>query len=357
MADNTVTLTINGKKVTVPAGITVLEAAAQMGIDIPTFCHDPELSKPGACRICVVEIKGWRNLPPSCVTAVTEGMEVETESQAVVDARRTILDLLLANHPEDCMTCQKFGDCKLADYAYRYGLRKTTFVGEKTDFPADESSAVLSRDMNKCILCGKCVRVCAEIVGRNVYDFTSRGFTTKVAPAMDVGLGEIGESGCVSCGSCVAVCPVGAIVEKNMKGKGRSWEVKKVKTTCPYCGCGCNFDLNVKDGKVIGVTSNPTSDVNGRHLCVKGRFGYDFVHSPDRLTQPLIKKDGDFVEVSWEEAIRYVASRLKEIKEKHGSDAMAVLSSARCTNEENYLMNKMARVAFGTNNIDHCARL
>jgi NADP-reducing hydrogenase subunit HndD len=356
VAEN-VTLKIDGQQVTVPAGITVLEAAAQMGIDIPTLCHDPELSKPGACRVCVVEVKGWRNLPPSCVTTVTEGMEVMTESDAVVEARKTLIDLLLANHPEDCMTCQKFGDCKLADYAYRYGVRKTTFVGGKTDFLQDDSSAVLSRDMNKCILCGKCVRVCAEIVGRNVYDFTDRGFTTKVSPALDVGLGELEESKCVNCGSCVAVCPVGAIVEKNMKGKVRPWEVKKVKTTCPYCGCGCNYDLNVKNGKVVGVTSNPTSVVNGRHLCVKGRFGYDFVHSPDRLTKPLIKKDGDFVEVSWAEGIKYVASRFKEIKANHGSDAMAVLTSARCTSEENYLMNKIARVAFGTNNIDHCARL
>jgi len=355
--ENTVTLTINGQKVTVPAGITVLEAAAQIGIDIPTFCHDPELSRPGACRICVVEVKGWRNLPPSCVTMVTEGLEIETESDAVVAARRTILDLLLANHPVDCMTCQKFGDCKLADYAYRYGLRKTSFVGDKTDFPVDDTSAVLYRDMNKCILCGKCVRVCAEIVGRSVYDFTSRGFTTKVAPALDAGLGETDLSHCVSCGSCVAVCPVGAIAEKNMIGKARSYEVKKVKTTCPYCGCGCNFDLNVKDGKVVGVTSNPNSEVNGRHLCVKGRFGYDFIHSSDRLTKPLIKQDGDFVEVSWEEAMDYVASRLKDIKEKNGGDAMGVLTSARCTNEENYLMNKIARVAFETNNIDHCARL
>lgn len=356
MADN-VTLTINGQKATVPAGITVMEAAARLGIDIPAFCHDPELSRPGACRICVVEIKGWRNLPPSCVTTVTEGMEIETESEAIMDARRTIIDLLLANHPEDCMTCQKFGDCRLADYAYRYGVRKTTFIGEKTDFPLDDSSPVLSRDMNKCILCGKCVRVCAEIAGRNVYDFTSRGFTTKVAPALDAGLGEFEESRCVSCGSCVAVCPVGAIVEKNMQGKGRLWEAQRIKTTCPYCGCGCNFDLNVRDGKVIGVTSNPSSVVNGRHLCVKGRFGYDFINSPDRLKAPLIKKDGDFAEVSWDEALGYVASRLKEIKEKNGSGAMGVLSSARCTNEENYLMNKMARVAFGTNNIDHCARL
>ncbi|ADG81610.1 molybdopterin oxidoreductase [Thermincola ferriacetica] len=349
-----ITLTIDGQQVTVPAGTTVLEAAEKIGAFIPTFCHDPELSQPGACRICVVEIEGWRNLPASCVTAVAEGMVVHTASPAVVEARKTILDLMLANHPEDCMTCQKFGNCKLADYAYYYGIRKSSFEGERHNDPVDDSSAVILRDTNKCILCGKCVRVCDEIQGRHVLDFMYRGFNTKVGPAFNEGMGD---SECVSCGSCVAVCPVGALTEKNMQGLGRSWEVKKVKTTCPYCGCGCNFDLNVKDGKVIGVTSNPTSEVNGRHLCVKGRFGYDFVHSPDRLTKPLIKKEGDFVEVSWDEALSYVAARFNELKEKHGSDALGALTSARCTNEENYLVNKLARVGFGTNNIDHCARL
>lgn len=349
-----ITLTIDGQQTTVPTGTTVLEAARQMGIFIPTLCHDPELTKPGACRICAVEIKGARNLPASCITAVSEGMVVETASEQVVEARKMIIDLLLANHPEDCMTCQKFGDCKLADYAYHYGIRKSSFTGEKSNNPIDKTSAVIIRDTNKCILCGKCVRVCDEVVGRNVMDFTHRGFNTRVSPPMEMGLGE---SDCVSCGSCVAVCPVGALTEKMMQGQGRSWEVKKVKTTCPYCGTGCNFDLNVKEGRVIGVTSNPTSEVNGRHLCVKGRFGYDFIHSPERLTSPLIRKNGNLVEATWEEALALVSQKFSEIKKEHGGDALAALSSARCTNEENYLMNKLTRAVFGTNNIDHCARL
>lgn len=350
-------LQINGQQISVAEGTTVLEAARQLGIDIPTFCHDPELTSSGSCRICVVEIQGFRNLPASCVTPVSEGMVIETESQSVVEARKAILELILANHPNDCMTCQKLGNCKLADYAYRYGVRNSGYAGERKCFKPDNSNPFISRDMNKCILCGKCVRVCAEIVGRNVYDFTSRGFTTKVAPAFDAGLGDRELTGCVSCGSCVAVCPVGALTEKGMSGAARSWEVKKVKTTCPYCGCGCNFDLNVKDGKVIGVTSNPSSAVNGRHLCVKGRFAHEFIHSKDRLTRPLIKKNGDFVEAEWEETLDYVAHRMLEIKSAFGGDAVGVLTSARCTNEENYLMNKMARAALGTNNIDHCARL
>lgn len=352
MAD--ITLTIDGQKITVPVGTTVLEAAQQNGIFIPTLCHDPELTKPGACRICVVEIEGMRNLPASCVTTVNEGMVVQTASDQVVEARKMILDLLLANHPEDCMTCQKFGNCKLADYAYYYGIRHSSFKGDRHNDPVDESSAVIVRDTNKCILCGKCVRVCDEIQGRHVMDFMYRGFNTKVGPAYDMGLGE---SNCVSCGSCVAVCPVGALTEKNMRGKARPWEVTKVKTTCSYCGCGCNFDLNVKDGKVVGVTSNESSSVNGRHLCVKGRFGYDFIHSPERLTTPLIRKNGELVEASWDEALSLVASKFSEIKTQSGSDSLAALSSARCTNEENYLVSKLSRAVFGTNNVDHCARL
>jgi len=351
---STVTLTIDGRQVTVPKGTTVLEAAQAAGLDIPTFCHDPELTRPGACRICVVEIEGMRNLPASCVTEATDGMVVHTESPQVREARQTILELLLANHPEDCMTCHKTGNCKLAEYAYRYGVRQPSFQGERHDFPIDESSPVILRDNNKCILCGKCVRVCAEIQGRSVLDFAYRGFNTKITPALDTGMGE---SVCIGCGSCVAVCPVGALVEKQMVGQGRPWEMKKVRTICPYCGTGCTIKLNVRDGKVVGVTTDESGEVNGKHLCIKGRFGYDFIHSPERLTTPLIRKNGELVAASWDEALDLVTSKLKEIKERDGGQALAFLASARCTNEENYLLNKLARAAFGTNNIDHCARL
>lgn len=348
-----VTLTIDGIQVTVPKGATVLDAAEKAGIFIPTFCHDPELSKPGACRICVVEIPGMRNLPASCVTEATEGMVVNTASPAVLEARKTILELLLDNHPEDCLTCSKNGECRLQDYSYLYGVRAGAFKGEKHQYPIEEDNPFIVRDMNKCILCGKCIRMCAEVQGNNIIDFAYRGFNTKVAPAMDT---PYSESDCVFCGNCVSVCPVGALSEKGMIGKGRRWEMKKVTTTCPYCGTGCTFDLNVKDGKVVGVTSTD-GDVNGRALCVKGRFGYGFIHHPDRLKTPLIRKDGKLVEASWPEAIKLVAEKLGAAKEKHGPDAVAVLSSARCTNEENYLMNKLARAVIGTNNIDHCARL
>lgn len=348
-----VTLTINGQEVTVPQGTTILQAAEKLGFFIPTFCYDPELTRPGSCRICVVEVEKAKNLTVSCATVARDGMVVHTDSPAVIEARKTILELLLTNHPEDCLTCGRNGDCRLQDYAYMYGVRQAGFTGERHAFAIEDENPFIVRDMNKCILCGKCIRMCDEVQGNNVIDFAYRGFRTKVATAMDTPLSE---SNCVFCGNCVAVCPVGALQEKGLRSAARTWEVKKVKTTCPYCGTGCNFELNVKDNRVVGVTSCD-GDVNGRALCVKGRFGYGFIHHPDRLKTPLIKKDGQFVEAGWEEAINLVAEKLGDIKQQHGPDSLAVLSSARCTNEDNYLLQKLTRAVFGTNNIDHCARL
>lgn len=348
-----VRLTIDGKEVEVPAGITVLEAAEQMGVHIPRLCYDPELSSVGACRLCVVEIDGMRNLPASCVTAVTPGMVVRTETPALYEARKTILELLVANHPLDCLTCEKTGACKLAEYCYRYGVKGDGFHGEKHNYDLEDNNPFIIRDLNKCILCGKCIRACAEITCNDIIDFTYRGFHTKVTPFGDT---PYVESDCVFCGNCVSVCPTGALTEKQMHGKGRRWEMEKVKTTCPFCGTGCNFDLCVKDGKVVGVASNPSSPVNGRALCIKGRFGWDFVHSDKRLTTPLIKRDGEFKPDTWEEAFELIATRFGEIKEKYGANSFAALSSARCTNEENYLVQKFTRTVMGTNSVDHCAR-
>lgn len=349
----TVTLTVDGKQVNVPKGTTVLEAAWKAGSFVPTLCHDPELSKPGACRLCVVDIKGARNMPASCVTEATEGMVVETASPAVVEARKTILELMLDNHPQDCLTCHQAGDCKLQDYAYFYNVKPGAFGGEAKAYDIEDDNLFIVRNMNKCILCGKCLRACEEKQGRAVIDFAYRGFRTKVSTAMDK---HLADSVCVSCGTCVAVCPTGALTEKAMSGKARKWEMQKVRTTCPFCGVGCNFDLNVKGGKVIGVTSNAASPANGRDMCVKGRFGVDYVYSPQRITKPLIKKNGEFVESSWDEALDLVAGKFSTIKGTYGSDSIAALSSARCTNEDNYVMQKFMRAGIGTNNIDHCAR-
>lgn len=348
-----VKLTINGKEVEAPVGSTVLQAAEMAGIEIPRLCYDPDLSPLGACRLCIVEVKGNRLLPASCVTPATNGMEVQTESPAVVEARKTILELLVANHPLDCMTCDKMGNCRLADYCYRYGVKDSAFAGEKHSYTIDDSNPFIIRDLNKCILCGACVRACEEMTGQDNLSYLYRGFDRKATTAGDI---PYIESDCVFCGQCVAVCPTGALTEKSMNGQARRWEIDKVRTTCPFCGTGCNFDLAVKDGKIIGVQSTPEAPVNGRMLCVKGRFGWDFVYNERRLTSPLIKKDGQFVEASWDEAFDLIAEKLNGIKAQYGADAFAALSSARCTNEENYLVQKFTRAYMGTNNVDHCAR-
>lgn len=292
-----VTLTINGKEVTVPAGTTVLDAARGAGYFIPTFCHDPDIPGYGGCRICVVEVKGARALVASCCAEVTNGMVVETESQAVNEARRTILELILANHPPDCLTCDKNGDCRLQDYAYRYDVRSSGFKGEKHNYPIDDSNPYIIRDLNKCILCGRCVRTCEQVEDRQVINFAYRGFNTKVAPAMDTNLAE---SACVSCARCVMVCPVGALSYSNLAGKGRTYEIRKEPVTCTFCEAGCQFDLNYKGDKVLAVTARETG--TGRPLCLKGRLGLELLYSDEPVT-PMLKKDDQFVEVSWPEAL------------------------------------------------------
>jgi len=307
-----VTLTINGNKVTVSKGTTVLDAAAQAGFFIPTFCHDPEIPRFGACRICVVEIAGMRNLPASCVTEATEGMVVNTESPAVVEARKTILEMLLANHPQDCLTCEKNGDCRLQDYSFRYGVKGPGFEGKRHEYPLDDSNPYIVRDMNKCILCGRCACTCAQVEGRAVIDFTYRGFDTKIAPPMDTTLAE---SDCVYCGRCLAVCPVGALTYKRMAGKGRAWEIEKKPVICTFCDSGCLFDLNIKDGKVIGVTAG--SPGQGRPLCLKGRLGLELLYCDDPA-DPLMKRDGEFVKVSWSDALGLdgVLDKIRKIEGK-----------------------------------------
>jgi formate dehydrogenase alpha subunit len=252
------------------------------------------------------------------------------------------------------MTCDKSGSCKLEKYAYQMGLKTSRFEGEKHHFPLDINNPFIARDYNKCILCGRCVTACNEVQRWEAIDYIGRGFATKVGTAFDRGLET---SPCVFCGQCVEVCPVGALVEKRRIGKGREWEMRKVETVCSYCGVGCSLELHVKDDEIVKVTSHPTSPVNKGRLCVKGRFGFDYVHHPERLNHPLIRKNGELIGSDWNKTMNLAASGLREIKEKYGPDSIGFLSSAKCTNEENYLMQKFARAVIGTNNIDHCARL
>lgn len=347
-----VEIIINGIKHQVAKDITVLEACRDLGIDIPTLCHDDRLEPYAACRLCIVEVKGKKNLQTSCSLKVREGMEIQTHSEKVINARRDILDLLFSNHPEDCLSCEKSGDCSLQDYCFEYGVLEGSYIGEKKDYNTDYSNHFYTYDPNKCILCGKCVRVCSELQCTDAIGLEGRGFDTKVVTPFDMGLAT---SKCVSCGNCVAACPVGALMPKR-KEKVRHWELEKVKTTCSYCGVGCQIELLVKGNKVVGVEPARGKANNGL-LCVKGRFAYPFINHPDRLKTPLIKRNGKFEEASWDEAYRVIVDKVNKTKSNHGPEVFAGLTSARCTNEENYLFQKMFRAVIGTNNVDHCARL
>jgi NADH-quinone oxidoreductase subunit G len=351
-AVTTIELSIDGVQVSVPEGTSLLEAAGSVGIHIPNLCYDRTLSVAAACRLCSVEIEGRANLVPACAEQATQGMVVLTESAQAVQARRLILDLLLSDHPQDCMTCEKAGDCRLQEYCYRYDVSETSYDGEKKCLDIDSVNHLIERDQNKCILCGKCVRVCREVQVTEAIDFAGRGYESRIATSYDHPLNT---KVCRFCGQCVDMCPTGALINKQFAGV-RTWERTKVRTTCPFCGVGCNFDLNVAGGKVVGVTANPDAPVNTGSLCVKGRFHTDLINSPDRVTTPLIRRNGVLERAGWDEALDLVATRLTDIKDREGAEAIAVLSSARCTNEENYLLQRLTRAGLNNNSIDHCAR-
>ncbi len=350
-------LTVNGRELEVPRGTMLLDACQQAGADIPTFCYDPDLRLAGSCRMCVVEAQGRNNLLASCVTPCENNMVINTESSDVVEARKIVLELLLARHKINCHVCEKVGECKLQDYCYRYGVDESRFAGNAGHFEMEDPNPFIARDYEKCIMCTRCVRACEEITGAEAINVKERGCHAKISTVFD---GKLADSTCVFCGQCVMVCPVGALTSKVSMGKGRPAQCEKVLTTCTYCGTGCTLELNVNNDKVVGVSSNRDanlSPVNKGALCVKGRFGWDFIHSEDRLTSPLIKENGEFRTASWDEALDFAANKLKGIKEQYGPDSIAMFSSARVTNEENYLAQKLMRAVIGTNNVDHCARL
>jgi predicted molibdopterin-dependent oxidoreductase YjgC len=349
-----VKLTIDDREVMAAEGTSIFEAARQAGIAIPHLCYRDDLTPTASCRLCTVEVQGSRALVASCAVPVTNNMVVSTKTERVQNARRQIIELLLSDHPQDCMTCEKSGSCKLEKYAYQFGIRKPRFEGAKHNYPIRALNPFFERDYNKCILCARCVTVMHEIQYCEAVDQTSRGFDTKLGAFYDA---DMQKTPCVFCGNCVSVCPVGALSEKAGRFEGREWELKKVPTVCSYCGVGCTLVLNTKDNKIVKVTSDRKLGSNKGWTCVKGRFGFDYIHSPDRLTQPLVRENDGFREGSWDEALAMVAERLKKVKQEHGPDSIGVLVSAKCTNEENYLLQKLARAALGTNNVDHCARL
>jgi predicted molibdopterin-dependent oxidoreductase YjgC len=346
-------VTINGITCDAEEGQSVLQVARANGIDIPTLCDLPELTPVGACRVCLVEIEGMRNLVASCTQPVSEDMKVLTHTERILAARRFVVELIMSDHPFDCMTCEKAGDCALQNLAYDLGLSGPRIEGERHNYPVDYSNPFIIRDYNKCILCQRCTRACNEIQGIEAIKQINRGFETKVATAFD---SPLQDSNCVFCGQCVQVCPVGALSEKKARGMGRAWEMQKVRTTCPYCGVGCQLNLHVKGEQITKVTAVKDGSPNKGRLCVKGRFGYDFIYSEDRLTTPLIKENGTFREASWNEALDLVATKFKQIIAESGPDAIAGVSCARSINEDSYQMQKLFRAVIGTNNIDHCAR-
>ena len=343
-----ITLTINGRQVSGKDGATILDLARENNIAIPTLCHHPLLTPSGACRVCVVEDESNGRLIASCVTPITPGMAIKTDSPMAISARRLFVELLLAGHPDSCLVCDKGNRCELRKLASELEISQVRFKRLRRFYPVDDSNPFIERDLTKCILCGRCVKACHEIQGVSAVDYAYRGFDLKPATFQDRGLAE---SPCVSCGLCVFLCPVGALSDKSTRNLGK--ETSKVRTVCPYCGCGCSLYLSVRDQRILGVSPCPENSVNGISLCVKGRYGFDFVHHPDRLKSPLIKKNDEFAEASWDEVLGLVASKLASYK----PEEVAVISSARCTNEENYVAQKFARAVLGTNNVDNCARL
>jgi predicted molibdopterin-dependent oxidoreductase YjgC len=348
------TLSINGSQINFATGQTILEVARNAGILVPTLCHYKDLTPTGACRVCLVEVEGARTLLPACATPAAPGMVVHTESPRVTAARQTVIELLLASGNHNCLICEANGACELQDLAYRYQIAAPTFgYPPGTHDYYENNNSMIVRDNSKCIMCGRCVRACNERQVNLAIEIGYRGAESTIVAQGDL---PYIESECVFCGECVQACPTGALLDKQAINQGRPWELQQVRSTCPYCGVGCQIDLHVKDGRIVKVTGVDAVP-NGGRLCIKGRFGWPFVHHADRLQTPLIKENGGFREATWNEALNLVATRLQEIKEKYGPETIGGWCSARVTNEENYLMQKFLRAVIGTNHVDHCARL
>lgn len=350
-----VTLKINGLEVVTEQGVTILEAAKRAGIFIPTLCYHPYLPLEEACRICVVEEVrgGWSSLVAACVYPVQNGMTIETDSELVIRARQTIIDLLLSNHPTDCMTCYAAGKCELQDFAFLYGLSHARYRGEQSNLPVDsDPNPYLHIDMNKCILCRRCVRACHDIQGADIWSKVGRGFHQHVATAFESSLEE---AGCEFCGQCADFCPVDAIGFRSGRGKIRSWQLQDESTVCLQCSCGCRAQYERIGDKLVRVIGDFSSPVSVGALCKKGRFNFDFINSPDRITDAAVRINGELDPMPIENALEFASLGLNHIRKYSGPDAIGVICGDMLTNEEYYLAQKFARAGIGTNNIDSVA--
>jgi len=346
-----VTITVDGKKVTAPAGTLLIEACKAVGIEVPSFCYYPGLALQAACRMCLVRIEKMPKLQTACTVPITDGMVVATDTDEVRQARKSMIELLLGNHPLDCPVCDAGGECELQDMTFKYGAAESRYMEGKLHKEEQQWSPVVFFDRPRCILCYRCVRVCSEGMDVSALGVQLRGSSSVIAP------NEGDHLDCEECGMCIDICPVGALTSGAYRYKTRPWEMKHVGTICTHCGDGCKTTLGVRRSDtgmdIVRGDNRDKSGINGDFLCIKGRYAFDFFDHPDRLRQPMVRKEGKLTPTTWEEAIEHVGQRLREIRDSKGGQAIGVIGSNRATNEENYLLQKFARTVLGTNNIDH----
>jgi NADH-quinone oxidoreductase subunit G len=342
-----VILTIDGHSVTAPPGTLLIEAAKRVGIEIPSYCYYPTLSLQGACRMCLVTIEKMPKLQTACTTVVTNGMVVHTNTPEVLNARKAILEFELTNHPLDCPVCDKGGECELQDATMSYGAAENRFREEKVHHEEKKFSSLVYYDWPRCILCYRCIRVCDEGMDVNAYGIGNRGVMSEIIPNHETKLE------CEECGMCIDICPVGALTSGTYRYKTRPWELAYTGTICNHCGDGCKTTLSIRNNEIIRANNRDHTGINGEFLCGKGRFGWDFVNSKQRLTAPLIRRNGKQELSTWEEALGVTVERLKGVLAQRGPESIAVIGSNRTTNEENYLLQRFARTVLGTNHLDH----
>ena len=337
-----VTLKIDGIQVEVPKDYTILQAAEKAGVHIPVLCHDARLNPFGACRVCLIEAVGNPRLMTACTTPVAPDMDILTNTEKLQRIRKTVIELLLVNHPLECPVCDKGGECTLQDLTYEVGLTKVRFEATPADTPVDHTNPFIERDIDRCVLCGRCVRICDEVVNIQAISFINRGMETMIGTAFDQ------PWNCEFCGQCISVCPVGSLNNRVYLFKNRPWNLEKTDSICGLCGCGCYIELETEGNELYRMGEVPDKGANHGNLCAKGRFGFEFVNSVKRETSAKIKAAGEAAEADFEQAVVTVAEKVKSIKAQHGADSVAVLVSPRLTNEEAFLANKLAKDVIGT---------